>query len=58
MSRGCSTEHRQILDLCRKRDAERAAKLVDEHIVGACESLKTHLPKGAACPPDAVPGRI
>ena len=38
-------EHREILDACEARDAERAGRLVHEHIMGACRSLLEHLPK-------------
>lgn len=51
LSRGqeiADREHRQILDLCRKRDVEGAAKLVHNHIMGACESLMSHLPRTPA----------
>ncbi|WP_085026403.1 GntR family transcriptional regulator [Ensifer aridi] len=41
-------EHRQILDLCRQRDIEGAAKLVHDHIMRACESLMNHLPRTPA----------
>ncbi|MFS8114961.1 GntR family transcriptional regulator [Rhizobium jaguaris] len=40
-------EHRQILELCRKRDVEGASVLVYSHIMRACESLLKHLPHGA-----------
>lgn len=40
-------EHREILAACRARDAEKAARLLDQHIMGACSSLLHHLP-GAA----------
>ncbi len=46
LSKGQETadrEHRQILELCRKRDAEAAAKLVQDHIMRACESLMKHV---------------
>lgn len=36
-------EHRQILAACRKGDAEGAAALVYDHILGACRSLHKHL---------------
>ena len=38
-------EHRQILDLCRKRKVDDAAALVHAHIMRACESLLAHRPK-------------
>ena len=41
-------EHREILDACEARDAERAGRLVHEHIMGACRSLLEHLPKTRA----------
>lgn len=47
LSDGQSTadhEHRQILDLCRKRDAVAAADLVYRHIMQASDSLMSHLP--------------
>ncbi|AVA24655.1 GntR family transcriptional regulator [Rhizobium sp. NXC24] len=44
-------EHRQILELCRKRDVEGAGSLVYAHIMRACQSLMEHLPKGTASAP-------
>ena len=38
------TEHRQILEFCRKRDIEAAEKMVTDHIMRACQSLMKHLP--------------
>ena len=37
-------EHRQILAACRAGDAEKAGKLVYDHIMAACSSLLHHLP--------------
>jgi DNA-binding GntR family transcriptional regulator len=37
-------EHRRILDACRNGQAEVAAILTHEHIMGACQSLYHHLP--------------
>ncbi|WP_287883830.1 MULTISPECIES: GntR family transcriptional regulator [Paracoccus] len=37
-------EHREILAACRAGDAEKAGKLVYDHIMGACSSLLHHLP--------------
>ncbi|WP_104493732.1 GntR family transcriptional regulator [Paracoccus denitrificans] len=39
-------EHREILAACRAGDAEKAGKLVYDHIMGACSSLLHHLPAG------------
>jgi DNA-binding GntR family transcriptional regulator len=41
-------EHRQILDLCRRGDAEGAAALVQAHVMRACDSLLANLPKKPA----------
>lgn len=41
-------EHRQILALCRARDAEGAAKVVHAHVMRACESLLANLPRKPA----------
>lgn len=41
-------EHRQILELCRRRDVNGAGDLLYAHIMRACESLLDHLPKGAS----------
>lgn len=38
-------EHRQILAACRQGDAETAARLTHDHIMGACRSLHGHLPR-------------
>lgn len=37
-------EHREIIAACRAGDADRAAALLDEHIIGVCRSLFEHLP--------------
>ena len=36
-------EHAGILAACRQRDAEGAARLVHDHVMGACQSLHKHL---------------
>ncbi|SIQ82774.1 transcriptional regulator, GntR family [Paracoccus thiocyanatus] len=41
-------EHRQILAACRAGDADKAGKLVYDHIMGACASLLHHLPASKA----------
>lgn len=38
-------EHRRILAACRAADAEGAAVLTHDHIMGACRSLHGHLPR-------------
>ena len=38
-------EHRMILDACRNNQAEEAAKLTAEHILGAKETLEAHILK-------------
>ncbi|MBF8779136.1 GntR family transcriptional regulator [Pseudomonas fulva] len=38
-------EHRQIVAACRARDVEAAAKLIEDHINGVCQSLYEHLPR-------------
>jgi DNA-binding GntR family transcriptional regulator len=38
-------EHRELLDICRAGDAEKAAACVYAHIMNACKSLLEHLPK-------------
>ena len=37
-------EHRDIVAACRARDVELAARLIEEHINGVCQSLYEHLP--------------
>ncbi|MDH1007993.1 GntR family transcriptional regulator [Pseudomonas nicosulfuronedens] len=37
-------EHHDILDACRAGDADRAARLLEEHINGVCRTLYEHLP--------------
>lgn len=37
-------EHRDILAACRAGDADRAAALIEDHIVGVCRTLYEHLP--------------
>lgn len=37
-------EHREIVEVCRKGDAELAAKIVEKHIEGVCQSLYEYLP--------------
>jgi len=41
-------EHRLILKACKDRDADRASKLLEDHIMGACSSLIEHLPSRQA----------
>lgn len=36
-------EHREIFDACKAKDADLAARLVHDHIMGACRSLHRHL---------------
>lgn len=38
-------EHRAIVEACRRRDVALAARLIEEHINGVCQSLYAHLPK-------------
>lgn len=38
-------EHREILTACRAGDADKASRLVNAHIMDACNSLLTHLGK-------------
>ena len=40
-------EHRDIIAACRAGDAEAAARLIEEHINGVCETLYEHLPNRA-----------
>lgn len=37
-------EHREILRACADRDADRAAELIEQHIIGVCRTLYAHLP--------------
>ncbi|MGH8435951.1 MAG: GntR family transcriptional regulator [Pseudomonas sp.] len=37
-------EHRDILEACRAGDADKAAELIEQHIVGVCRTLYEHLP--------------
>ncbi|MBD9413590.1 GntR family transcriptional regulator [Pseudomonas sp. PDM16] len=37
-------EHRDIIDACRAGDADTAARLIEEHINGVCQTLYEHLP--------------
>lgn len=37
-------EHRELLDACRKGDAEDAARLIYKHIMDACQALLRNLP--------------
>ncbi len=37
-------EHREILRACADRDAERAAELIEQHIIGVCRTLYAQLP--------------
>lgn len=37
-------EHREIIEVCRSGDAERAARLVETHIEGVCRALYEYLP--------------
>ncbi|TKV70749.1 GntR family transcriptional regulator [Rhizobium sp. AU243] len=39
------TEHREILNACKRRETEHAGSLVFDHIMGACHSLVEHLPR-------------
>lgn len=41
-------EHREIVAACRAGDAERAATLIEAHIVGVCRTLYEHLPNRPA----------
>lgn len=41
-------EHREIVAACRAGDAERAAALIEAHIVGVCRTLYEHLPNRSA----------
>ncbi|MBG7375685.1 GntR family transcriptional regulator [Pseudomonas aeruginosa] len=41
-------EHREIVAACRAGDAERAAALIEAHIVGVCRTLYEHLPNRPA----------
>jgi DNA-binding GntR family transcriptional regulator len=43
-----ASEHALILAACQDRDAERAAKLVFDHILGASRSLQRHTMKMTA----------
>ncbi|WP_240488201.1 GntR family transcriptional regulator [Halomonas sp. ALS9] len=38
------TEHRAIIAACRKGNADEAAALVEQHIIGVCRTLYDHLP--------------
>ena len=37
-------EHREILRACADRDADRAAELIEQHIIGVCRTLYAQLP--------------
>lgn len=37
-------EHREILEICKKGDANKAGELIYAHIMSACSSLLNHLP--------------
>jgi DNA-binding GntR family transcriptional regulator len=37
-------EHREILQACADRDVDKAAELIDHHIIGVCRELYAHLP--------------
>ena len=37
-------EHREILAACRAGDADKAAELIEHHIIGVCRTLYEHLP--------------
>lgn len=45
-------EHRELVELCRKGDAEAASRALYDHIMNACGSLLRHLPSRPAS--DAV----
>lgn len=40
-------EHREILRACAERDVERAATLIEAHIMGVCRTLYAHLPNAS-----------
>ncbi len=42
------TEHQALVDVCRRGDADAAARMVQEHIMSACELLRRQLPSPAA----------
>jgi DNA-binding GntR family transcriptional regulator len=42
------TEHQALVDICRRGDAEGAARQVHEHIMSACELLRRYLPQPSA----------
>ena len=44
------TEHQALVDACRRGDADGAARMVQEHIMSACELLRRHLPGPGAAP--------
>jgi DNA-binding GntR family transcriptional regulator len=44
-------EHRELIEICRRRDAETAAQFLYDHIMKACDSLKKHLPSGRVSRP-------
>jgi DNA-binding GntR family transcriptional regulator len=37
-------EHRAIVHACRSRDVDKAAELIEQHIIGVCRTLYEHLP--------------
>jgi DNA-binding GntR family transcriptional regulator len=37
-------EHRAIVHACRSGDADKAAELIEQHIIGVCRTLYEHLP--------------
>ena len=39
-----NVEHREIIQACRDRDANKAAELIEQHIIGVCRTLYEHLP--------------
>jgi DNA-binding GntR family transcriptional regulator len=41
-------EHREILAACRAGDADKAAELIEQHIIGVCRTLYEHLPNAPA----------
>ena len=40
-------EHREILKACADRDVDKAAELIEHHIIGVCRALYAHLPNAA-----------
>lgn len=40
-------EHREILQACADRDVDKAAELIEHHIIGVCRELYAHLPNAS-----------